>query len=63
MFEDLLNMNFVIINFEPWIVENLQKKFEFDSSIFKELLTSDILKIYKDDYLQIAKIFDLQAFG
>ena len=45
VFEDLLNINYVVVNFEPWIVDSLQKQFEIDSSIFKELLTSDIVKL------------------
>lgn len=56
-------ISYFLTNFEPWSVEALMKQFQEDEEAFKEIMKMDVLKMDRKDFLRIAKIQDLQAFG
>jgi len=55
--------NFIIVNYEPWNVEKLMGKHLSSQSQFANILKQDNFKVQREDFLQMAKIMDLQAFG
>ena len=53
---------YFITNFEPWSIDD--KIGEFDrSSVFSASLEDAKLPLNKENYLQMMKVLDLQAFG
>ena len=57
---DETDVNYIMVNFEPWKVEKFMKDQGFDdNSIFKEVLKSEKAKLEKSDYIQILQIQDL----
>jgi hypothetical protein len=56
-------MNFLIVNYEPWTVEKLMKRYESDVTEYRRLVAQLGTKPNRDSYVTIAKLLDLQAFG
>jgi len=62
-FGDGKDYHFIVINFEPWTVEQLMKLFESGESPFSAALGTGKLKLERSYYLRVAKLLDLQAYG
>ena len=55
------HINYLIVNFEPWRVDSMMKRFAFDDdSMYKNAVKMDKLKLEREHYLRILKIQDLQ---